>query len=210
MSNQQEIWKPVHVRPFSEIYEVSNLGRLKRKARTIHQKSKTGEMCYRNLKEVIFKTSPSFLNGKPSYSTVRLSHLNKKFTIRIHQLVCIAFKGFPKDGQCVRHLNGNPHDNRAENLAWGTVQENSQDKKLHGTQTFGDLHPCSKLSDLKAKAIYQMAWSGLSLEEVGEIFNVPSTTVSGIKHQRVWKRATEDIYLVRCAKSEVLKQRVAA
>lgn len=32
-----------------------------------------------------------------------------------------------------RHLNGNPYDNRLENLAWGTPSENMLDKVRHGT-----------------------------------------------------------------------------
>jgi hypothetical protein len=32
-----------------------------------------------------------------------------------------------------RHRNGNPTDNRPENLAWGTPTQNALDKILHGT-----------------------------------------------------------------------------
>lgn len=50
-----------------------------------------------------------------------------------HRLVALAFKGVPKEGLVVRHLNGKRGDNRPENLEWGTPKENSADMKIHGT-----------------------------------------------------------------------------
>jgi hypothetical protein len=52
----------------------------------------------------------------------------------VHKLVLIAFVGGRVDGslQC-RHLNGNPLDNRLDNICWGTAQENAQDQIKHGT-----------------------------------------------------------------------------
>ncbi len=52
----------------------------------------------------------------------------------VHTLVLMAFAGpRPADGMVTRHLNGDKLDNRAANLAWGTVQENIHDKFAHGT-----------------------------------------------------------------------------
>jgi len=45
----------------------------------------------------------------------------------------MAFRGLPKPGEVCRHLNGNPHDNRLDNLSWGTPSENMLDKARHGT-----------------------------------------------------------------------------
>lgn len=49
----------------------------------------------------------------------------------VHRLVAEAFCGPCPVGLEVRHLNGDPADNRAENLAYGTRAENSQDKSFH-------------------------------------------------------------------------------
>jgi hypothetical protein len=36
-----------------------------------------------------------------------------------------------------RHLDGNPANNRLENLAWGTDKENGQDRIRHGRKSGG-------------------------------------------------------------------------
>ena len=44
---------------------------------------------------------------------------------KVHQLVCEAFHGpRPFDGAVVIHINEDAHDNRPENLRWGTQREN--------------------------------------------------------------------------------------
>lgn len=53
--------------------------------------------------------------------------------ITLHRLVAIVFHGPCPEGMVCRHLNGNPADNRADNLRWGTHLENSMDAWRHGT-----------------------------------------------------------------------------
>jgi len=48
-------------------------------------------------------------------------------------LVATAFHGPCPDGQQCRHLNGDPADNRSDNLKWGTPSEQAHDKVRHGT-----------------------------------------------------------------------------
>ena len=51
----------------------------------------------------------------------------------VHRLVLQTFFGpCPIKMEC-RHLNGNPKDNRLENLKWGTRSENIIDAVKHGT-----------------------------------------------------------------------------
>jgi hypothetical protein len=51
----------------------------------------------------------------------------------VHKLVLLAFVGPPTIGHECRHLNGDPSDNRIENLVWGTRSENILDAVAHGT-----------------------------------------------------------------------------
>ena len=50
---------------------------------------------------------------------------NRQRPRKVHQLVCEAFHGpKPFDGAVVIHKNEDAHDNRPENLKWGTQKEN--------------------------------------------------------------------------------------
>lgn len=51
----------------------------------------------------------------------------KKF--HVHRLVLEAFVGPRPPGKQCRHLNGDSLDNRLENLAWGTNQEDCEDRR---------------------------------------------------------------------------------
>ena len=67
-------------------------------------------------------------------------------TKKVCVLVCAAFHGPPKPGQVCRHDNGKCGDDRADNLLWGTTQENTDDRKRHGTIAKGDSHGKAKLT----------------------------------------------------------------
>ena len=64
----------------------------------------------------------------------------------VHRLICEAFHGPAQEGMQVRHIDGNNRNNRADNLAWGTVRENHADKYLHGTVLHGERNPMAKLT----------------------------------------------------------------
>lgn len=85
---------------------------------------------------------------KKGYQTISMSHNNIKVTKSIHRLVCSAFHGSPPSkAHQVRHLDGNPENNKPENLAWGTQEENWEDRRIHGTATIGEKHWAARLTD---------------------------------------------------------------
>lgn len=51
----------------------------------------------------------------------------------VHALMAEAFIGPRAEGQEVRHLNGNPSDNRIDNLVYGSKSDNAYDSIDHGT-----------------------------------------------------------------------------
>ena len=125
----KEEWRDV---PECSDYAVSNLGRVLSKERfTNHAMWGRRRLRQRVLKGVAMK------NG---YKKVALQ-VGKKVQQRyIHVLVLEAFVG-PRPGKTrvnngseVRHLDGDKHNNKLDNLAWGTMQENQQDRKLHATK----------------------------------------------------------------------------
>ncbi len=55
----------------------------------------------------------------------------------VHRMVAEAFHGPCPAGHEARHLDGNPANNRSENLAWGSRSENQLDRRAHGTSNAG-------------------------------------------------------------------------
>lgn len=77
----------------------------------------------------------------------------KAVRMYVHRLILFAFKGLPPHPKYIsRHLNGNPKDNRPENLEWGTYQDNYDDAVKHGTKC---KRKEPKLTDIKILKIKQ-------------------------------------------------------
>lgn len=115
-------WVPVP--GYEGLYSVSSRGTVRSEPRRIaHYRGGESVLPARELKPDISAT----------YYRVTLCREGKTTRESIHRLVCEAFHGPAPEGKpWVLHKNGNPRDNRAENLYWGTPKENMQDKIRHG------------------------------------------------------------------------------
>jgi NUMOD4 motif/HNH endonuclease len=104
-----EIWKPIN--GYEGLYEVSNMGRIKRLATT-------GKRCIR--KERILKVA---LDHR-GYHKVKLSKFNIAKPFKVHRLIAFAFIDNPENKRTINHKNGIKGDNKVENLEWNTDSEN--------------------------------------------------------------------------------------
>lgn len=107
-------WRPVF--NYEGLYDVSADGQV----RSLPRRGKRGRV----LAGVI---------DSRGYMAVNLCRSGGQRVRRIHVLVAEAFHGRRQQGQVVRHLDGNPLNNQAGNLAWGTYRDNEDDKVRHGT-----------------------------------------------------------------------------
>lgn len=69
------------------------------------------------------------------YRYVNLHDENGTIACRVHRLILLTFVGPCPEGMQCRHLDGNPGNNRLDNLAWGTTEENIEDRKAHNRYT---------------------------------------------------------------------------
>lgn len=106
-----EVWLPAS--GLEGLYEVSNLGRVR---------SCDG---HQRVPQIIRQQ-------RGRYVRVSLWVAGRAVSAHVHRLVCASFNGPPLPGQVTRHLNGNPYDNRPENLRFGTDRENQLDRIEHG------------------------------------------------------------------------------
>jgi hypothetical protein len=69
----------------------------------------------------ILKATPD----KKGYLRLRVTLDRKKYVYKMHRLVATAFVPNPYGKEQVNHINGDKHDNRADNLEWVTNRENA-------------------------------------------------------------------------------------
>lgn len=105
---------------------------------------------------------------------------------KVHRLVAEAFHGYPPESRpMVCHRDGNPLNNRPENLYYGTSRSNGQDAARHGTTASGARNGNSKLTTRKAKAI--IAMRHLTSSEVSEKMGVHFSTICRIWRGETWR-----------------------
>ena len=111
-----EIWKQTDIRAD---YEVSNLGRVRRKKRAKRYK---GEYTY----------IKGMNNGNYMQVFIRPDIVGKSKTFLIHRLVAEAFIPNTDNKPEVNHEDGNKLNNNVTNLQWATHKENCEHRELTG------------------------------------------------------------------------------
>lgn len=172
----KEIWKPVP--GFGGWYEASSIGRIRSVDRVVEKRHSSGAIMQQKYKGKLLK--PTHDDG---YLRIQISVNKKRKFIGVHRLVLLAFIGKPSDGYVGRHLNDNPLDNRIENLAWGSHNDNMADRKEHGNYTQGESHPMSKLKKDDVLSIRKSKETGGTLSKK---FNVGTSQISRIKRKQSW------------------------
>lgn len=114
MTDVDETWLPVP--GYEGKYRVSSLGRVFSEPRP---HARGGGIIHPRLK-------------KRGYLTVVLSRDAKTEMRGVHQLVALAFLGPRPEKHEVRHLDGDPLNNRLTNLAYGTRSQQRRDDVRNG------------------------------------------------------------------------------
>lgn len=118
-----EEWRSIP--PYDGVYEASDLGRIRRVG------AAKAAVVGRVLRHHV---TP---DGRAS---VRLSFRNVQKTWTVHRLVALAFHGHPAPGQEVCHFDGDPLNNRADNLRWDTHSANKLDDRRNGVGNAAKTH----------------------------------------------------------------------
>ena len=164
-----EIWKPVTIKPFNEVYEVSNKGRV----RSIKYKPKRvlRQMCDKN-----------------GYKVITLYHKEFKKTCKVARLVALAFIPNPLSKPEVNHLKRKT-DNRVESLEWATHSENMKHAYSHKfiPPMKGERHGMAKLTENQVREIRKLYKEDhLTQKEIGIRFNICNQQVSHIVNFKSW------------------------
>lgn len=144
------------------LYEVSSMGRVRRGLRIL---------------------SPRV--DKVRRQRVSLCRNAKAVDRFIHTLVLEAFIGKRPAGFDCCHNDGNPSNNELTNLRWDTKKANQADRVKHGTMSFGEKNPASKLT---ADQVERIRIDSRSQSAIAKEYGIVQQTVSKIKNGHMWKR----------------------
>ena len=170
MEAPDEMWKPVD--GYDGYYEVSSLGRF--------AAIKNGERFLRKI---------NYATHYPSVSFKKRPQDKAQKSATMHSLVAKAFLGERPSGYVVRHLDGDRHNNRADNLAYGLPEENYADTKKHGTHR-RENNGRSLFNELGVKAVRLLIEKDVSLSEIARHLGVSVGTIHAIKTGRNWSDLT--------------------
>lgn len=174
-NNSTEVFRPVAGWP---LYEVSNMGRVRRKYTPGKNKTDPNNFVWRDVRPLFWTDG---------YARVQLSIGKARKVRTVHHLVLEAFVGPCPEGCEARHvLTNNRADNRLENLAWGTRSENARDKTAHGTALYGERNHRAKLKAEDIDDMRALRDSGVSRDEIAARYGVAPTHVSKVLLGSLW------------------------
>lgn len=164
----EEIWKPI--KGYEELYEVSNIGRVKGLRKYVDVGINSH---YRN--EKILKQS---LDGK-GYMMIWLYKDKNRKTMKVHRLVAEAFISNPEKKPQIDHINANKTDNRVCNLRWCTNKENCNNEHARKRNSENN----TGVRNNKARRVRQYTLNGVFVREWGYINAVKK--ILGIGHSHI-------------------------
>lgn len=168
----EENWKPI---PVALNYEVSDFGNVRSKLKKGNHRNKVGQE-WRLL-------SQSSDRGYRSVSLPVAGHYRRQF---VHRLVLLSFIGPCPDGMEVAHLNGNPSDNRLENLKYCSHKDNESHKKAHGTCPIGESNGQSVMQGWQVAEIKYLASKSVPQGKIASLFDISHKLVSAILTGSGW------------------------
>ena len=110
-----EKWK--NVKGYEELYEVSNLGKVKRKK---HKRLDRNQILQEREVKVIYPKNKR-------YAYLSLCKNGKVTQKTLHRIIAEAFIPNPHNYPCINHIDGNKQNNNIDNLEWCTYSHNNKE-----------------------------------------------------------------------------------
>lgn len=111
--------------------------------------------------------------------------LNGRY-FRVHRVVLETFVGPRPRGAVCRHLDGNPENNRLDNLCWGSKSENWRDACDHGVACNGENHPGAKMTESDVREARRQHETGHSIRSISRRLGVSHGTVRNAIIRKTW------------------------
>lgn len=117
--------------------------------------------------------------GRPQVSLINHKGIKKWF--KISRLVALIYIPNPLNKPCVCHKDNNPLNNHCANLYWGTHKENMEQAAKDNRMPKGELHSCSKISNINRSKICSLyAQGNYTYLKLGVMFNLSQRQIGRI------------------------------
>jgi hypothetical protein len=105
---------------------------------------------------------------------------------RVHRLVAEVFHADKRNAlhNEVAHLDGSRTNARADNLKWVSKVENRSHRKIHGTETNGERHGNSKLTE---EAVRHIRSTSDSRSKLAALYGVTAWAIDDVRKRRNWR-----------------------
>lgn len=174
---EKEIWKDVI--GYEGYYKVSDYGRVKSLNRIIVTKREVR----RNIPERILV---NYLNGC-GYPNVGLTRRCKTIMYSVHSILMKAFVPTTISGVEVNHIDGNPLNNKLDNLEWVSHAENMAHAGRIGLMPHGINHCHAKISmDMGGEIKNRYALGGVSTRTLAKEYGVNYVTIWEVVTGKHW------------------------
>jgi hypothetical protein len=175
VEGEVEQWRPVV--GFEDFYEISDYGDVRSCTREVRHSD--GGMMRRRGRPL----KPRAMSGDRMFVTLYRGRGRKDIGVAV--LVATAFVGTPEDGQIVLRRDTDPQNDRASNLFWGTMKDLAAKRSRDGTSLRGERHPLTNLTPEAVREIRALRGKKKQ-HEIGAMFGVSNSVVSGIQNGRTW------------------------
>lgn len=130
--------------------------------------------------------------SKRGYTLINFWRDGKVVARSLHVLVADAFHGPRPYGMQIRHLDGNPRNNRPSNLAYGTGRENARDRLDHGRNPHGERNGFAKLPDVAVRVVRAAYAAGVaSQDQLADLFGMSQAQIHNIVTGKQRRRETD-------------------
>lgn len=155
-----EIWKDIE--GYEGLYQVSNLGRIK---------SFIKWNGHKYIKEVrIINPYKNYSDKYYFRSVIKLYKNGEKKDFKVHRLVAQAFIPNPNDYPIINHIDGNPLNNKVDNLEWCT-------QKYNVNHALENELKINKINTIDRDTMLELLNKGYDYKTISKILGIATGTV---------------------------------
>lgn len=180
-----EVWKDVTICNALPYYQVSNLGRVKIKARSyVDSMGRNMRINERILRQT---------TNRQGYKLNSIYSKERQYNMWTHRIVATEFIPNHQNKPFINHKDGIKNNNHVDNLEWCTAKENIRHSIAMGLQLpmIGETNGMSKLTNVQVLEIFNC---NLPAKEIADKYKTKLNNIHRIKRGELWSGITGKKY----------------